>query len=265
MGGVNHVLAKHIDRWLDYTECETFLSTHLSEIKYNLKRANLAGQLVDLLFELQMGCLLSLNWPDRVRYNRCSEPGLDYGVFPERIDPFNVYAIGRLTSMEGSYYFLPIPGFERNLELMLMKQSDMSRSSGMAGNSVIPFYKTDVPLRVCDVICEKLGREQFKPGMPNVLAIYSTSLTLHRWHVPLALDIMREKAEQGDDKFFRDRRHSSVADVKDYFAKIGNLSGVWFRTNYHLEKTGDGDNGWIECDEMTPVLPKSDSVAPTGS
>jgi hypothetical protein len=334
MGSVNHLLAEHIERWINYDQrCQDFLESNKPKVSAKIRDAAKSGpdRLLNLLFELQMGCLLSLHpslvpsyeyfgsgnlGPDYTMLNNAapefnvevtqlneaaldveferwidsiaqSVPKMDTGamislisksderdfvplnmenkeIYREReemlarmrlstadVVAFIADRTQKLAKMDGRYEYVPVPGFEGDLELFIMKQTDLTNLSALVSNSVISFFKVHEPLRIVSVVCEKLGSGQLQAGMQNVLAIYNLSRTMQRWHVPLAFKIMREAAEKGDDAFFSGRRHSAIFGAQDYLDKSKNLTGIWYRTNYHTEKAESGEPVWIEDDELT--------------
>jgi hypothetical protein len=347
MAGVDHLLAEHIERWMDYdARCVSFFVANKQKVTAKVQDAARSGKerLLDLLFELQMGCLLSLHARLTPSYEFFGdqEAGPDYSMLDRGVPSFhvevkhvgdakldreykkwidtmalsvrqmgpgamvsitsptsdedfapldlanrNVYVeremlltqlknstldiagfiddrIRDLPNMELRQSF-PVPGFEGKIEVSLMKQSKLTNSSGLVRYSAIPFFKVNQPLRIVGIVCEKLGKGQFKDGIPNVLAIYNTSQTLQRWHVPLAFDLMREAAARGDDDFFRRQSHGRITGARDYLAKSPILTGAWYRTNGHFEKTEKGDATWIETDEMTQYYanPSADPLGPS--
>lgn len=342
MGRVDHFLGEHLERWMDYdSRCQDFLEKNKSKIAGKIRDAAKSGpdRLLNLLLELQMGCLLNLHpsLTPSYEYFGSGKLGPDYTMLNSAAPEFNVEVkhldeaildveferwietigqsvpkmssgamislysptdeedfapldlenreiykkreemleqmrrstaevvafiadrIEQLSSLEGQYKYIPVPGFEGKLELFVMKQSDLTNPSILASNSVISFYKVNEPLRIANIICEKLGSGQLKAGMQNVLAIYNLSRTVQRWHIPLALNIIREAAEKVDDKFFRDRSHGAISGAQDYLEKNKNLTGIWYRTNSHLEKTENGRASWIEEDEMTEYTPNPEA------
>jgi hypothetical protein len=333
MAGVDHLLAEHIERWMDYdARCVSFLVANKPKVRAKVRKAARGGKakLLDLLFELQMGCLLSFHarlvpayeffgrqtpgpdysmldrgvpsfhvevthvgdaelareykkWIDAIDLSvRQMDPGAMVSIISPTsdedfapLDPANRKVYGEremlarlkkstqdiagfiddrirdLPNMELREQSFPVPGFEGKIEVSIMKQTKLTNPSGLKIYSAIPFFKVNEPLRVAGIVCEKLGKGQFKAGIPNVLAIYNTSQTLQRWQVPLAFTLMSEAAARGDDDSFRRWSDGKISSARDYLAKSPILTGVWYRTNSHFEKTEEGDATWIETDEMT--------------
>ena len=95
MAGVDHWLAEHIERWLDYdARCGSFLVANKQKVTAKVRNAARGGKekLLDLLFELQMGCLLSLHpslVPGYEFYGR-QKAGPDYSTLERGVPSFHV-------------------------------------------------------------------------------------------------------------------------------------------------------------------------------
>ena len=64
-------LADHIERWMNFdSRCNLFLDANEQKVKSKIQEAARSGEsrLLDLLFEFQMGCLLSLHTNLVARY-----------------------------------------------------------------------------------------------------------------------------------------------------------------------------------------------------
>ena len=95
MGGVDHFLAEHIERWMQYdTRCASFLEENKTKVTSKVQEAAKSGdrRLLDLLFELQMGCLLNLHHSlvPRYEYFGSQQLGPDYSMLEQGTPDFNV-------------------------------------------------------------------------------------------------------------------------------------------------------------------------------
>lgn len=145
--------------------------------------------------------------------------------------------------------WFPIPGFERELELGLSSETPLSPTF-LVFCMDPPFYKYNEDLKLCDLICMSLG--QMVPAMVNILMIRSTSSTHDKGHVAEAIDLMRKRACEGGDEFFRKR---GLDGADDYVTKMKNVSAVWFRSNSFSSR-----DGFVEEEERT-LLWSNDGAA----
>lgn len=130
-----------------------------------------------------------------------------------------------------------VPGFEEVFKFRLRRSSWTSTIEHTSIDWVGPpgFATHNEFRKLGDEICDPAHLGQMLPGMINVLAITTHSSTHDELDLEQALDSLGERAANGDDQFFINKRFRGTA---DFITQLERLSGILLVGAYFPVRSG---------------------------